>query len=414
MAYYQRRRQLCRRSGTPSIATRAGRALRRGADGRGGVLLRLLPALPPGLPSAVVDATPWELPDQSRRRTGHCCRGTSSCTSSSRVRTGRRSTPSPGGGWCWATATCGSPTSSRARRARSTATRSATSASTSSPAPPPSRRSSARCRRARATTCCCRGPPRTAGCPRAKIPSRLYVIEANSHIAPPKRYLSRFGQFLEHSPYCERDLHGPAEPLLVEGEDVELLVKHRGARGITGTRYVVPTHPFDVVGWDGCLYPYTFNVADFEPITGRVHQPPPVHQVFEGHNFVICNFVPRKVDYHPLPYRCPTTISTSTPTRSCSTSTATTKPARAPASARARSACTQEGTATVRSPARWRTLARRAVLRRAGGHGRHLPAPGTGRGRPRQRGPDILVELGRTRAGPMTSAHVPVPHGVHG
>jgi homogentisate 1,2-dioxygenase len=63
---------------------------------------------------------------------------------------------------------------------------------------------------------------------------------------------------------------------------------------------VATTHPFDVVGWDGCLYPYTFNVDDFEPITGRVHQPPPVHQVFEGTNFVICNFVPRKVDYHPL------------------------------------------------------------------------------------------------------------------
>jgi homogentisate 1,2-dioxygenase len=131
-------------------------------------------------------------------------------------------------------------------------------------------------------------------------PLRLYVIEANSHIAPPKRYLTRFGQLLETAPYCERDLHGPGEPLLVEGTDVEVLVKHRGSRGITGTRYVYPTHPFDVVGWDGCLYPYTFNVADFEPITGRVHQPPPVHQVFEGNGFVICNFVPRKVDYHPL------------------------------------------------------------------------------------------------------------------
>ncbi|GAA3044043.1 homogentisate 1,2-dioxygenase [Pseudonocardia yunnanensis] len=131
-------------------------------------------------------------------------------------------------------------------------------------------------------------------------PLRLYVIEANSHIAPPKRYLTRFGQLLETAPYCERDLHGPGEPLIVEGTDVEVLVKHRGSRGITGTRYVYPAHPFDVVGWDGCLYPYTFNVSDFEPITGRVHQPPPVHQVFEGDGFVICNFVPRKVDYHPL------------------------------------------------------------------------------------------------------------------
>ncbi len=131
-------------------------------------------------------------------------------------------------------------------------------------------------------------------------PSRLYAIEANSHIAPPKRYLSRYGQLLEHAPYCERDLHGPAEPLLVEGTDVEVLVKHRTGGAVVGTRMTYATHPFDVVGWDGCLYPYTFNVEDFEPITGRVHQPPPVHQVFEGWNFVICNFCPRKVDYHPL------------------------------------------------------------------------------------------------------------------
>ncbi len=138
--------------------------------------------------------------------------------------------------------------------------------------------------------------------PDAEVPLRAYVIEANSHIIPARRYLSRFGQLLEHAPFCERDLHGPAEPLLAEGHEdaaVDVLVKHRGPGGVTGTRYVYPRHPFDVVGWDGCLYPYTFNIADFEPITGRVHQPPPAHQVFEGHNFVICNFVPRKVDYHP-------------------------------------------------------------------------------------------------------------------
>ena len=133
-------------------------------------------------------------------------------------------------------------------------------------------------------------------------PLRAYAIEANSHITPPRRYLSRFGQLLEHSPYCERDLTGPTEPLLVEGTDVEVLTKHRGngPSGVVGSVVVYPTHPFDVVGWDGCLYPYTFNVEDFEPITGRVHQPPPVHQVWEGTNFVVCNFVPRKVDYHPL------------------------------------------------------------------------------------------------------------------
>jgi homogentisate 1,2-dioxygenase len=131
---------------------------------------------------------------------------------------------------------------------------------------------------------------------------RAYCIEANSHIGPPRRYLSKFGQLLEHAPYCERDLRGPTEPEARDESDVEVFIKHRGSGpgGLSGTVHVVPRHPFDVVGWDGCLYPYAFNVADFEPITGRVHQPPPVHQVFEATNFVICNFVPRKVDYHPL------------------------------------------------------------------------------------------------------------------
>src|SRR5680860_1077863 len=131
---------------------------------------------------------------------------------------------------------------------------------------------------------------------------RAYCIEANSHISPPKRYLSRYGQLLENAPYCERDLRTPTEPFLSDETDVEVYIKHRGrgASGLTGSIHVVPKSPFDVVGWDGCLYPYVFNVADFEPITGRIHQPPPAHQVFEGENFVVCNFVPRKVDYHPL------------------------------------------------------------------------------------------------------------------
>jgi homogentisate 1,2-dioxygenase len=138
--------------------------------------------------------------------------------------------------------------------------------------------------------------------PTGDDPLRLYIIEAASHITPAKRYLSQRGQFLEHAPYCERDLRLPGLPRVVDEQDVEVFVKHRGAgpSGLAGTVHVVPQHPFDVVGWDGCLYPYAFNIADFEPITGRVHQPPPAHQVFEGHNFVICNFVPRKVDYHPL------------------------------------------------------------------------------------------------------------------
>ncbi|MFC6088289.1 homogentisate 1,2-dioxygenase [Saccharothrix lopnurensis] len=127
-------------------------------------------------------------------------------------------------------------------------------------------------------------------------PMDILVLEATGHVGPPRRYLSNKGQFLEHSPYCERDVRGPAEPLLVDGEDVDVLVRHRAGL----TRFTYANHPFDVVGWDGCLYPWAFNVRDFEPITGRVHQPPPVHQTFEGPNFVVCSFVPRKVDYHPL------------------------------------------------------------------------------------------------------------------
>ncbi len=127
-------------------------------------------------------------------------------------------------------------------------------------------------------------------------PLRTLVIEATGHIGPPKRYLSVRGQFLEHSPYCERDLRAPVEPLLAEDEDVEVYVQHR--RG--WTKFTYAKHPFDVIGWDGCLYPWAFSIHDFEPITGRVHQPPPVHQTFQGPNFVICSFVPRKVDYHPL------------------------------------------------------------------------------------------------------------------
>ncbi len=130
---------------------------------------------------------------------------------------------------------------------------------------------------------------------RLAAPLRALVTEVRGHVGPPRRYLSRNGQFLEHSPYCERDIHGPSEPILEEGSDVEVMVKHRAGM----SRYVFRHHPFDVVGWDGCLYPYTLSIHDFEPITGRIHQPPPVHQTFEGPNLVICSFVPRLFDYHP-------------------------------------------------------------------------------------------------------------------
>jgi len=127
-------------------------------------------------------------------------------------------------------------------------------------------------------------------------PVRMLTIEATGHIGPPRRYLSVRGQFLEHSPYCERDQRAPDSLFTVDETDVEVYVKHRAG----WTRHVYAHHPFDVVGWDGCLYPWAFSIHDFEPITGRVHQPPPVHQTFEGPNFVVCSFVPRKVDYHPL------------------------------------------------------------------------------------------------------------------
>ena len=132
--------------------------------------------------------------------------------------------------------------------------------------------------------------------------SAALVIEARGHIRPPKRYLSPTGQFLEHAPYCERDLRSVAGPLLADGEDVPVIVRNRG--GLTRLTYAY--HPFDVVGWDGCLYPYAFNISDFEPIVKRTHAPPPVHQTFDGPNFVICSFCPRPLDFDPrsvpIPY----------------------------------------------------------------------------------------------------------------
>jgi homogentisate 1,2-dioxygenase len=130
---------------------------------------------------------------------------------------------------------------------------------------------------------------------------RLLTIEATGHVQTPKRYLTPFGQFSEFAPYCERDLRGPHEPLVVEGVDVDVLVRNRGGL----TRYTYASHPFDVIGWDGCLYPYTFNIGDFEPIVGAIHQPPPVHQTFEGPNFVVCSFVPRLYDFHPDAIKVP-------------------------------------------------------------------------------------------------------------
>jgi homogentisate 1,2-dioxygenase len=126
---------------------------------------------------------------------------------------------------------------------------------------------------------------------------RALVIEASGHVGPPRRYLSPTGQFLEHAPYCERDLRFPASLPSQPSPDgeTEVFVRHAGG----GTRYAFSHHPFDVIGWDGCLYPYAFNIADFEPLVGRVHLPPPVHQTFEGPGFVVCSFCPRPFDFDP-------------------------------------------------------------------------------------------------------------------
>lgn len=123
---------------------------------------------------------------------------------------------------------------------------------------------------------------------------RAVVFEAAGHVRPPRRYLSEQGQFLESAPFCELDLRRPDGPLLANGEAVQVLVRNRD--GITRNTHA--THPFDVVGWFGCLYPWAFNIADFSPVTGALHRPPPVHQTFEGPGFVICSFVPRLFDYH--------------------------------------------------------------------------------------------------------------------
>ncbi|ULQ53637.1 homogentisate 1,2-dioxygenase [Flavihumibacter fluvii] len=126
--------------------------------------------------------------------------------------------------------------------------------------------------------------------------NRLFIVESFSPIRYPKRYLSKNGQLLEHSPYCERDIRVPKQLLTID-EAGDFLIKTKKKGMLYGLHYA--HHPFDVVGWDGCCYPFAFSIHDFEPVTGRVHQPPPVHQTFEANNFVVCSFVPRLYDYHP-------------------------------------------------------------------------------------------------------------------
>ncbi|MFG6686843.1 homogentisate 1,2-dioxygenase [Mariniflexile sp. HNIBRBA6329] len=132
--------------------------------------------------------------------------------------------------------------------------------------------------------------------------NRLFIVESRRPIYTPKRYRNWFGQLLEHAPYCERDIRKPQE-LETHNETGDFLIKVKKQDDIIEMVYA--SHPFDVVGYDGYNYPYAFSIHDFEPITGRIHQPPPVHQTFETDAFVVCSFVPRLYDYHPLSIPAP-------------------------------------------------------------------------------------------------------------
>ncbi len=126
--------------------------------------------------------------------------------------------------------------------------------------------------------------------------NKLFIIESKSPIVTPKRYRNEFGQLLENSPFCERDIKLPKN-LKTNNKKGEFLIKIKKEGLLHDISYA--SHPFDVVGWDGYCFPYIFSALNFEPITGRIHQPPPVHQTFKGNNFVICTFAPRLYDYHP-------------------------------------------------------------------------------------------------------------------
>lgn len=132
--------------------------------------------------------------------------------------------------------------------------------------------------------------------------NRLFIVESKRPIYTPKRYRNWFGQLLEHSPFCERDLRRPTE-LESYDELGDFVIKVKKKDEIIEMVYA--SHPFDVVGYDGYNFPYAFSIHDFEPITGRIHQPPPVHQTFETDAFVVCSFVPRLYDYHPLAIPAP-------------------------------------------------------------------------------------------------------------
>ncbi|HMZ90105.1 MAG TPA: homogentisate 1,2-dioxygenase [Chitinophagales bacterium] len=132
--------------------------------------------------------------------------------------------------------------------------------------------------------------------------NRLLIVESFSPIEFPKRYLNKVGQLMEHAPFCERDIKTPVNLQTYDQQgDFYFKIKKQGII----YPYHYANHPFDLIGWDGYVYPWAFSIHNFEPITGRVHQPPPVHQTFEARNFVVCSFVPRMYDYHPLAIPAP-------------------------------------------------------------------------------------------------------------
>lgn len=126
--------------------------------------------------------------------------------------------------------------------------------------------------------------------------NRIFYVESHHPFYTPKRYKNASGQLLEHSPFCERDFKLP-QNLETHDEKGDFIIKIKKEGMMHETVYA--THPFDVVGWDGYNFPFAFSIHNFEPITGRMHQPPPVHQTFETPAFVVCSFCPRLYDYHP-------------------------------------------------------------------------------------------------------------------
>jgi homogentisate 1,2-dioxygenase len=170
--------------------------------------------------------------------------------------------------------------------------------------------------------------------------TRMLVMEATGHIQIPDRYVSPRGQLLEHAPYSERDFRGPSAPHVVEDGEAEVLVKHRD--GVT--RHTFAHHPFDVIGWDGCVYPWAFSIYDYEPIVKRFHAPPSVLETFSGPGWVVCSFCPRPADFDPTSVPAPYAHSAV----DCDEWPATTPSAAAPTSGRDPSPSTRRAGSTVR------------------------------------------------------------------